>query len=306
MTIRFDQRVAIVTGAGNGLGREHAMQLAARGAKVVVNDFGGAADGTGGSSEPAQRVVNEIIAAGGEAMAHGANVANADQVADMVEKTIATWGRIDILVNNAGILRDRAFGKMTLEDWNAVMAVHVTGSTVCTMAVWPHMKAANYGRIVMTSSSSGLYGNFGQSNYAAAKMAVVGLMNVLHIEGAKNDIRVNTLAPGAATRMTEDLLPPAAVALMKPELVTAGLLYLVSENAPSRAILDATAGGFARTYILETEGIHLDLESCSPEQVAAQWSAISDQAGMHLYETGGPHVMKFVSKAAAAAEISLG
>jgi NAD(P)-dependent dehydrogenase (short-subunit alcohol dehydrogenase family) len=306
MTIRFDQRVAIVTGAGNGLGREHAMQLAARGARVVVNDFGGAADGTGGSSEPAQRVVDEIIAAGGEAMAHGANVANAEQVADMVEKTIATWGRIDILVNNAGILRDRAFGKMTLEDWNAVMAVHVTGSTVCTMAVWPHMKAANYGRIVMTSSSSGLYGNFGQANYAAAKMAVVGLMNVLHIEGAKNDIRVNTLAPGAATRMTEELLPPAAVSLMKPELVTAGLLYLVSEDAPSRAILDATAGGFARTYILETEGIHLDLESCTPEQVAAQWDAISDQAGMHLYETGGPQVMKFVGKAAAAAEINLG
>mgnify|MGYP003386524366 CR=1 FL=1 len=305
MTIRFDQRVAIVTGAGNGLGREHALQLAARGAKVVVNDFGGAADGTGGSSEPAQRVVDEIIAAGGEAMAHGANVANAAQVADMVEQAMGKWGHIDILVNNAGILRDRAFGKMTMEDWNAVMAVHVTGSTVCTMAVWPHMKAANYGRIVMTSSSSGLYGNFGQSNYAAAKMAVVGLMNVLHIEGAKNDIRVNTLAPGAATRMTEDLLPPAAVALMKPELVTAGLLYLVSEDAPSRAILDATAGGFSRTYIMETEGICLDADNCTPEQVAAQWEAISDQTGQHLYETSGPQVMKFIGKAAAAAGISL-
>ena len=305
MTIRFDQRVAIVTGAGNGLGREHALQLAARGAKVVVNDFGGAADGTGGSSEPAQRVVDEIIAAGGEAMAHGANVANAEHVADMVEQAMAKWGRIDILVNNAGILRDRAFGKMTMEDWNAVMAVHVTGSTVCTMAVWPHMKAANYGRIVMTSSSSGLYGNFGQSNYAAAKMAVVGLMNVLHIEGAKNDIRVNTLAPGAATRMTEDLLPPAAVALMRPELVTAGLLYLVSEDAPSRAILDATAGGFSRTYIMETEGICLDADNCTPEQVAAQWDAISDQAGQLHYETSGPQVMKFIGKAAAAAGISL-
>lgn len=305
MTIRFDQRVAIVTGAGNGLGREHALQLAARGAKVVVNDFGGAADGTGGSSEPAQRVVDEIIAAGGEAMAHGANVANAEHVADMVEQAMAKWGRIDILVNNAGILRDRAFGKMTMEDWNAVMAVHVTGSTVCTMAVWPHMKAANFGRIVMTSSSSGLYGNFGQSNYAAAKMAVVGLMNVLHIEGAKNDIRVNTLAPGAATRMTEDLLPPAAVALMRPELVTAGLLYLVSEDAPSRAILDATAGGFSRTYIMETEGICLGADNCTPEQVAAQWDAISDQAGQLHYETSGPQVMKFIGKAAAAAGISL-
>lgn len=306
MSIRFDNRVAIVTGAGNGLGREHALQLAARGAKVVVNDFGGAADGTGGSSEPAQRVVDEIVAAGGEAIAHGANVTNAEQVADMVDKALAKWGRIDILVNNAGILRDRAFGKMSMDDWNAVMAVHVTGSTVCTMAVWPHMKAANYGRIVMTSSSSGLYGNFGQSNYAAAKMAVVGLMNVLHIEGAKNNIRVNTLAPGAATRMTEELLPPAAVALMKPEMVTAGLLYLVSEDAPSRAILDATAGGFARTYILETEGICLDAENCTPEQVAAHWDAISDQTGQQLYETSGPQVMKFLGKAAVAAGISLG
>jgi NAD(P)-dependent dehydrogenase (short-subunit alcohol dehydrogenase family) len=305
MTIRFDQRVAIVTGAGNGLGREHALQLAARGAKVVVNDFGGAADGTGGSSEPAERVVEEIIAAGGEAMAHGANVANAEHVNDMVEKAMAKWGRVDILVNNAGILRDRAFGKMTMEDWNAVMAVHVTGATLCTMAVWPHMKAANYGRIVMTSSSSGLYGNFGQSNYAAAKMAVVGLMNVLHIEGAKNDIRVNTLAPGAATRMTEELLPAAAAALMKVEQVTAGLIYLVSEDAPSRAILDATAGGFSRTYIMETEGIHLAPEDCTPEQVAAHWDAISDQTGQHHYETSGPQVMKFVGKASVAAGIGL-
>ena len=306
MSIRFDNRVAIVTGAGNGLGREHAMQLAARGAKVVVNDFGGAADGTGGSSEPAQRVVDEILTAGGEAMAHGANVANTDQVADMVEKAMAKWGRIDILVNNAGILRDKAFGKMTMEDWNAVMAVHVTGTTVCTMAVWPHMKEGGYGRIVMTSSSSGIYGNFGQSNYGAAKMAVIGLMNVLHIEGAKNNIRVNTLAPGAATRMTQDLLPPAVIALMEPKTVTPGLLFLVSEDAPSRAILCATAGGFARTFILETEGIHLDAENCTPEQVAAQWSAISDQIGQHLYETGGPQVMKFVGKAAAAAGIKLG
>lgn len=306
MTIRFDQRVAIVTGAGNGLGREHAIQLAARGAKVVVNDFGGAQDGTGGSSEPAERVAQEIIAAGGEAIAHGANVANAEQVADMVENTLAKWGRIDILVNNAGILRDRTFSKMTVEDWDAVMRVHATGSAICAMAVWPHMKAANYGRIVMTSSSSGLYGNFGQSNYAAAKMAVVGLMNVLHLEGLKNDIRVNTLAPGAATRMTEDLLPPAASALMKPELVTAGLLYLVSEGAPSRAILDATAGGFARTYVMETEGICLSPENCTPEQVAAQWDAISDQAGQHLYETSGPQVMKFVGKAAAATGIKMG
>ena len=305
MFIRFDNRVAIVTGAGNGLGREHAMQLAARGAKVLVNDFGGAADGTGGSSEPAQRVVDEIIAAGGEAMAHGANVANADHVADMVEKAMAKWGRVDILVNNAGILRDRAFAKMTLEDWDAVMRVHVTGATLCTMAVWPHMKAANYGRIVMTTSSSGLYGNFGQSNSAAAKMAVIGLMNVLHIEGAKNDIRVNALAPGATTRMTEELLPPAAAALMKARQVTSGLLYLVSEDAPSRAILDATAGGFARTFILETEGIHLAPEECTPENVAARFDEISNLEGAHVYEQGGQQVMKFVGKAAKHFSVSL-
>lgn len=306
MTIRFDNRVAIITGAGNGLGRQHALQMAARGAKVVVNDYGGSADGTGGSSEPAERVVAEIIAAGGEAIAHGANVANAEQVADMVDKTMAKWGRIDILVNNAGILRDRAFGKMTMEDWNAVMTVHVTGSTICTMAVWPHMKAANYGRIVMTSSSSGIYGNFGQSNYGAAKMAVIGLMNVLHIEGAKNNIRINTLAPGAATRMTEELLPPPVIALMKPELVTPGLLYLVSEDGPSRVILDATAGGFARTYIHETEGVCFAPGDCTPENVAAHFAEISDPAGQHLYEGGGEQVMKFVTKAAAVAGMKLG
>lgn len=306
MTIRFDQRVAIITGAGNGLGRQHALQMAARGAKVVVNDYGGSADGTGGSSEPAERVVAEIIAAGGEAMAHGANVANDEQVADMVDKAMAKWGRVDILVNNAGILRDRAFGKMTMEDWNAVMHVHVTGSTICTMAVWPHMKAANYGRIVMTSSSSGIYGNFGQSNYGAAKMAVIGLMNVLHIEGAKNNIRINTLAPGAATRMTEELLPPPVIALMKPELVTPGLLYLVSEDGPSRVILDATAGGFARTYIYETEGVCFAPDDCTPENVAAHFAEISDPAGQHLYEGGGEQVMKFVTKAAAVAGMKLG
>jgi len=306
MSIRFDNRVAIITGAGNGLGRQHALQMAARGAKVVVNDYGGSADGTGGSSEPAERVVAEIIAAGGEAIAHGANVANAEQVADMVDKTMAKWGRIDILVNNAGILRDRAFGKMTMEDWNAVMHVHVTGSTICTMAVWPHMKAANYGRIVMTSSSSGIYGNFGQSNYGAAKMAVIGLMNVLHIEGAKNNIRINTLAPGAATRMTEELLPPPAIALMKPELVTPGLLYLVSEDGPSRVILDATAGGFARTYIYETDGVCFAPDDCTPENVAAHFAEISDPTGQHLYEGGGEQVMKFVTKAAAVAGMKLG
>lgn len=305
MSIRFDNRVAIVTGAGAGLGREHALGLAARGAKVVVNDYGGGVDGSGGSSEPANETVAMIKAGGGEAFAHGADVSSQEQVADMVGKAVRDWGRIDILVNNAGILRDRAFAKMSIEDWESVVRVHLSGAAICTMAVWPHMKEANYGRIVMTSSSSGIYGNFGQANYGAAKMAVIGLMNVLHIEGAKNNIRVNTLAPGAATRMTQDLLPPAIVKLMDARTVTPGLLYLVSEDAPSRSILCATAGGFSRTLIYETEGVYLDPENCTPEKVMAAWDIISDPEGQHLYANGGEQVMKFVGKAAAAAGVSL-
>lgn len=305
MTIRFDNRVAIVTGAGAGLGRSHALGLAARGAKVVVNDYGGGSGPDGGTSAGAEETVALIRAAGGTAVAHGADVANPEQVADMVGKALRDWGSADILVNNAGILRDTSFAKMTLADWEAVIRVHLTGSAICAMACWPHMKEANYGRICMTSSSSGLYGNFGQSNYGAAKMAVVGLMNVLHIEGAKNNIRVNTLAPGAATQMTRDLLPPKIVELMEPEAVTPGLLYLVSEDAPSRVILDATAGGFARTVILETDGIYLAAEECTPENVAARFAEISDTTGATAYEQGGQQVTKFISKAAAAHGVNL-
>lgn len=306
MAIRFDNRVAIVTGAGAGLGREHALGLAARGAKVVVNDYGGGADGSVGSSAPAEETVRMIKAAGGEAFAHGADVSRMDQVADMVSKAMAAWGRVDVLVNNAGILRDRTFSKMTPEDFSAVVSVHLTGAVNCTLAVWPHMKAANYGRIVMTSSSSGIYGNFGQSNYGAAKMAVVGLMNVLHIEGGKHNIRVNTLAPGATTRMTENLLSPEVAGLMDVKAVTPGLLYLVSEEAPSRVILCACAGGFARTLIYETEGIWLDEAHRTPEEIATRFGEISDPAGQHLYETGAGQVMKFVQKAAAAAGVRIG
>jgi len=306
MIIRFDDRVAIVTGAGAGLGREHALGLAARGAKVVVNDFGGGVDGAGASSGPAEETVRMIEAAGGEAMAHGADVTRMEQVSDMVAKTMARWGRVDILVNNAGILRDATFAKMRPADFAAVVGVHLTGSVNCTLAVWPHMKAANYGRVVMTSSSSGIYGNFGQSNYAAAKMAVVGLMNVLHIEGGKNNIRVNTIAPGATTRMTETLLPPAVAGLMDVKAVTPGVLYLVSEDAPSRVILCAGAGGFARTMIYETEGIFLEQSERTPEAVAAHFAEISDPAGQHPYENGGGQVMKFVQKAAKAAGVKLG
>src|SRR5689334_16534675 len=256
MSLRFDNRVAIVTGAGNGLGRSHALALAARGAKVVVNDLGGARDGTSASATAAQRVVDEIRAPGGEAMANSASVTDEAAVNAMVAEVMAKWGRVDILVNNAGILRDKSFAKMELAAFRTVLDVHLWGSVVCTKAVWEIMRAQNYGRVVFTSSSSCIYGNFGQSNYAAAKMALVGLMNVLHLEGERNNIRVNVLSPTAATRMTEDLIPPDALALMTPESITPGLLYLVSEDAPSRVILCAGAGGFARTLIYETEGIH--------------------------------------------------
>ena len=228
MTIRFDGRVAIVTGAGGGLGRQHALALAARGAKLVVNDLGGTLDGNGGTTSAAQTVVDEIRAAGGEAIASGASVTDAAAVQAMVDAAVKTWGRVDILVNNAGILRDKSFTKMTLDDFRLVIEVHLMGAVNCTKAVWDLMRAQNYGRIVMTTSSSGLYGNFGQSNYGAAKMALVGLMQTLAIEGAKNDIRVNCLAPTAATRMTEHLMPEAVLKLLQAEAVTPGLLALVA------------------------------------------------------------------------------
>ena len=305
MNIRFDGRVAIVTGAGAGLGRAHALELARRGCKVVVNDFGGGLDGNGGSSAPAETVVAEILAAGGQAIAHGADVTNPEQVADMVKTTVDTWGRVDILINNAGILRDASFAKVTLADFRKVVDVHLMGSVICTQAVWPIMKAANYGRILMTTSSSGLFGNFGQSNYGAAKMALVGLMNVLHIEGQKNNIRVNTLGPGAATRMTADLLPKAIVDLMTPQSVTPAAVFLVSDEAPSRVILNATAGGFSRTYVHETAGVLLRGDDCSADGVAAHFEAISDTTGQQAYTDGGQEVMKFVGKAAAAAGVAL-
>ncbi|MBD5635509.1 MAG: SDR family NAD(P)-dependent oxidoreductase, partial [Candidatus Eremiobacteraeota bacterium] len=208
MAIRFDDRVAIVTGAGGGLGRGYALELAKRGAKVVVNDFGGSGAGGGGSSEAANRVANEITAAGGHAHANGASVTDESGVATLVAEAMDVFGRVDVLINNAGILRDKTFAKITLDDVRAVLDVHLLGSFLCTKAVWPIMQQRGYGRIVMTSSGSGLFGNFGQANYAAAKLGVVGLMNTLELEGAKYDIRVNTIAPSAATRMTEGLMPP--------------------------------------------------------------------------------------------------
>ncbi|MCA0873355.1 SDR family NAD(P)-dependent oxidoreductase [Seohaeicola saemankumensis] len=305
MAIRFDGRVAIVTGSGVGLGRSHALGLAARGAKVVINDLGVSTDGQGQSSDAALSVVEEIRAVGGEAIAHGADVSNEEQVADMVAKTMAEWGRIDILVNNAGILRDKTFSKITLDDFRKVVDVHLMGSANCCHAVWPIMREQKYGRIVLTSSASGLYGNFGQSNYGAAKAAMMGLMNVLHLEGSRDDIRVNTLAPTAATRMTENLMPPEALDLLAPETITPGLLYLVSEDGPSRTILCAGAGCFAQTKVYETEGILLEGADNTPEAVAAKFDQVGASEGQRELTDAFAQTRKYARKAADAMGLKL-
>lgn len=293
MSIRFDNRVAIVTGAGGGLGRCHALELASRGAKVVVNDFGGSRDGTGGSSEMAEKAVEEIRQAGGEAIANGASVSDEAQVKNLVEQTLGEWGRIDILINNAGILRDKTFGKMTLEDFRAVVEVHLMGSVYCTHAVWPHMIEAEYGRILMTTSSSGLYGNFGQTNYGTAKLALVGLMNSLKLEGQKYNIHTNALAPVAATRMTEDLMPEEVLDRLQPQYVTPGAVFLVSEDAPTGAVLSAGAGVFARASIYETMGVNLGVgDDLSVENVAANWEKVCAPEGQRLLNFGGEQTMK--------------
>lgn len=298
MSIRFDDRVAIVTGGGNGLGRSHAHALAARGAKVVVNDLGAARDGTGGSSSAAEVVVAEIEAAGGEALANSADVSSFEQAEALVAAALERWGRVDILVNNAGILRDKTFYKVTMEDFRAVLEVHLMGSVHCTKAAWRPMLDQGYGRIVMTTSSSGLYGNFGQSNYGAAKMGLVGLMSTLGMEGQKYGIHVNGLAPAAASRMTEDLLPAEWLALLKPEAVTAGLLALVAEKAPNRILLAAGAGTFARVRIEETTGVYLPPGQWTPEAVMESWDAISDPSGARQYPGGSEQAKSFLTRAA--------
>ncbi|MBJ7486311.1 SDR family NAD(P)-dependent oxidoreductase [Brevundimonas sp.] len=296
MAIRFDGKVAIVTGAGGGLGRQHALALAARGARVVVNDLGVARDGEGSSATPAQSVVAEIVAAGGEAIANGASVTDSVAVQAMVDEAVAKWGSVDILVNNAGVLRDKSFAKMTLEDFRFVVDVHLMGAVNCTKAVWDGMRERNYGRIVMTTSSSGLYGNFGQANYGAAKMALVGLMQTLSIEGAKNNIKVNCLAPTAHTRMTEDLGAALPLEALGPELVSPGLLYLVSEDSPSRVILAAGAGGFERAYVTITQGDYATGPD-AVEQIADRFDAISDRAGEIVPEMGAAQGMIELTKA---------
>lgn len=298
MTIRFDDRVAIVTGAGNGLGRCHALGLAARGAKVVVNDLGGSVDGSGGSSDAAKAVVAEIEAAGGEAIANGANVTKMDEVEAMVTEAMAKWGRVDILVNNAGVLRDKSFTKMELNDFSFVLDVHLMGSVNCSKAVWDIMRDQGYGRIAMTTSSSGLYGNFGQTNYGAAKTGVIGLLNTLVIEGAKYGIKVNALSPCAATRMTEDIIPENLLELLTPEAVTPALLYIVSEDGPNRTIITAGAGTYARSIINETAGKWFDEDERTPENIAAHWADISDPATQVEYTSGNDQTTNMLTKAA--------
>ena len=284
MSLTFKDRVAIITGAGGGLGRQHALALAQRGARVVVNDFGRPAEGSDRTA--AEAVVAEITAAGGRAIANHASVTDEAGVQAMVQQTLDLWGRIDILVNNAGILRDKSFAKMDLADFRLVLDVHLMGAAICTHAVWPHMRAQKYGRVVMTTSSTGLYGNFGQANYGAAKMALVGLMQTLSIEGARDGIHVNCLAPTAATRMTEGLMPAAVLAALTPESVTPGLLFLVSDEAPTRTILCAGAGTFERAHITLTPGVHLGLAADTAEQVAEHFGAISDRRGETVPASG--------------------
>ncbi|KAA2312482.1 SDR family NAD(P)-dependent oxidoreductase [Pseudooceanicola sediminis] len=298
MTIRFDGRVAIVTGAGVGLGRSHALGLAARGARVVVNDLGVATDGTGTSTAQADAVVAEIRAAGGDAIAHGANVTDAEQVQDMVDTAIAKWGRVDILVCNAGILRDKTFAKMDLSDFARVVDVHLMGSVVPTKALWDHFRENQYGRIVYTTSASGLYGNFGQSNYGAAKASLVGLMNVLCQEGAKFDIRANLLAPTAATRMTEGLLPQQVLDLLRPETITPGLLTLLHEDAPSRMILGAGGGCFTETRIYETEGLAFSDADLDPDTIFAAMDRIRAQDGQQVMPGAFAQTRKYARMAA--------
>lgn len=297
MSIQFNNQVAIVTGAGGGVGRQHALALAARGAKVVVNDLGGSRDGTGGSVSAAQAVVNEIVAMGGEAMANGASVTDFEAVQDMVKQAVDKWGRVDILVNNAGILRDKTFAKMDLADFKTVIDVHLMGAVNCTKAVWAQMIEQKYGRIVMTTSSTGLYGNFGQSNYGAAKLALVGLMQTLALEGAKHNIKVNSLAPTAATRMTEDLMTQEVLDMLNPAAITPAMLVLASEQAPTRMILCAGAGSFEAAHITLTQGIYLGQEADTPEKLAQQLAQVADRSDEMVPQSGGQQGITEITKA---------
>lgn len=292
MPIRFDGKVAIVTGAGGGLGRSHALQLAERGALVVVNDLGGAVDGSGGSSEAAEKVVAEIKAAGGQAVANGSSVSDRAGAEKLIDDAVSAFGRVDILINNAGILRDRTFKKMTLDDFHLVVDVHLMGTVYCTHFAWEKMLGQGYGRIVNTTSSSGLYGNFGQSNYGAAKMGVVGLMNVLKLEGQKSNVHINTIAPTAGTRMTENIgFPKEAFDALTPELVSPAVLYLASEDAPTGTIIQAGAGYYAKVAIVEATGAKLGA-GATVDDIAENFEAISDLKDAVPMNAGGDVVAK--------------
>ena len=300
MSISFEGKVAIVTGAGGGLGRAYALELARRGAKVVVNDLGGARDGTG-HSDAALAVVEEIRSAGGEALPNGGNVADYDQMVEMVARTREAWGGVHILINNAGILRDKTFSKMEPADFELVVRVHLLGSAFATKACWETMREQNYGRILMTTSSSGLGGNFGQSNYGAAKLGIVGLAKTLYLEGAKNNIRVNALAPTAGTRMTEDILPEEAFKAFNPESVVPAALFLVSEDAPTNAIVGAGGGVYQSAAVTMNEGVLLPPDARTVEGFAAAWGQISDRASDTVLQSGmeqAMHAMTMIQKAA--------
>ncbi|MBP5856220.1 SDR family NAD(P)-dependent oxidoreductase [Marivibrio halodurans] len=287
MSISFENQVAIVTGGARGLGRAYAEALAARGARVVIADLGGE-----GATTAAQ-----IRATGGAAEAHEVDVSDFDAVSAMVDRVLDAHGRIDIALNNAGILRDKTFAKMALDDFRRVVEVHLMGSVNLCKAVWQPMRDCGYGRILLTSSSSGLYGNFGQSNYGAAKAAMLGLMNCLQLEGERDGIRVNMILPSAATRMTDGLLDPEAARLLAPERVAAGALFLVSGAAPSRFAMAAGAGTFARVHVTEGEGIHLPDDELTPEAVAARFDAICDPAGARAVENAFDQAGKLAARA---------
>lgn len=293
-------RVVVVTGAGGGLGREYALTLAKEGASVVVNDLGGARDGTGSGSAMADRVVEQIKDAGGRAVANYDSVAEPEGAANIIKTALDEFGKIDGVVSNAGILRDGTFHKMTAESWDAVLKVHLYGGYNVIRAAWPHFREQSFGRVVVATSTSGLFGNFGQANYGAAKMAVVGLMQTLSLEGEKYNVRVNCLAPTAATRMTEDLMPPAVLALLTPESVSPGVVFLASEDAPTRAILCAGAGGFAASHITLTEGTVVLEGADAAEQVAARFAQIDDRHGEMVPASGSAQSQSQLAKVMAA------
>lgn len=299
MSISFKDRVAIVTGAGGGLGRAYALELARRGAKVVVNDLGGARDGTG-HSDAALQVVEEIRAAGGEAMSNGGNVTEYEQMVEMAAKAREAWGGIHILINNAGILRDKTFAKMDMQDFELVVRVHLLGSAFVTKAVWETMREQNYGRILMTSSSTGLGGNFGQSNYGAAKMGLVGLAKTLYLEGAKYNIRVNSLAPTAGTRMTADIFPEEAFKAFTPENVVPAALFLVSDDAPTNAIVGAGGGVYQGAWLTMNQGVLLPEAERTVEGFAAAWERIDDRSTAKPVQNGmeqSAHALELIHRA---------